>query len=135
MKQRQLFPYIFIAMSLLGALPAIYFAGSHKRRTQGWDSQTVLETFKHNLFLSIATNSVRKSTKDHCSFIMSGLEETLTETLAGKFELLPKLIFRYSDVDDFSTRTFLRFPESLLITNIFNRSRASSPTSMNPGCS
>ena len=35
LKQRKLFPYIFIAMSLLGALPAIYFAGSHKRRTQG----------------------------------------------------------------------------------------------------
>ena len=59
LKQRQLFPYIFIAMSLLGALPAIYFAGSHKRRTQGWDSQTVLGTFKYNLFyLSIAINFV-----------------------------------------------------------------------------
>ena len=34
---------------------------------------------------------------------MSGLEETLTETLSGLFELT----FGYSDVDDFSTRTFL----------------------------
>ena len=43
---KKLFPYIFIAMSLLGALPAIYFAGSHKRRTQGLEFLTAQKLYK-----------------------------------------------------------------------------------------
>ena len=110
-KQRKLFPYIFIAMSLLGALPAIYFAGSHKRRTQGlefFNCPKIIYTvtgMNHTLFLSsIFTNFVWKSTKDHCSFIMSGLEETLTETISGLFEMFSINIINNSGVGDNTMR-------------------------------
>ena len=46
------------------------------------------------LLSSIITDIVWESCKDHCSFIMSGLEETLTETLSGLFEFLLRLLPR-----------------------------------------
>ena len=97
LKQRKLFPYIFIAMSLLGALPAIYFAGSHKRRTQEMRFSNDSDV-NHKLYSiiyalsSIITDFVWESSKDQCSFVMSGLEETLTETLSGLFEFLLRFL-------------------------------------------